>query len=396
MKYHTQLRRLPRPAASLTSGDDGLYSAEMAKKYTVTETWIVNETNPIESTSAEQLYERLAKVSGKLPGLDVPLDMQNEDHFHAEAQIWDFLGHIGALESKKAEQGQAPAVAQVQKVLDIGTGDGWPALRLAPHLKSVTAIDAAELRISTARANAERLGIENVSFHKMTSTALDFPDCSFDAVVAAAAVEQSSDPYQTLREAWRVLRPGGRLRVVFEAYDGAKNGYTEEVFLTTGENIPGHSPHAGTLGYHYVLRHASPPWERNYLLRFKMTPEMTEEFRRLADLLERLGHSPAQAPEIGVQFLERNRSAIVGSSRYELEHFTSLTMKQTLEETGFVDVRITYSASTLARRMWPYIGQTALNEDQAKAVCQGLAELACMLDAPANSGEPVVATKPGA
>ncbi|MEO0074108.1 MAG: class I SAM-dependent methyltransferase, partial [candidate division WOR-3 bacterium] len=348
----------------------------MVKKYTVTETWIVNETNPVESTSADQLYERLAKVSGKLPGIDVPLDLQDEEHFRDEARIYDFLAHIGAVEPRDSGQGQV--AAQVQKVLDIGTGDGWPALRLAPRLKSVTAIDAAELRVATARANAERLGIANVSIHRMNSTSLDFPDSSFDAVVAASAVEQSPDPYQTLREAWRVLRPGGKLRVVFEAYDRAKSGYTEEVFLTTVENTHPNSLHAGTLGYHYVLRHASPPWERNYLLRFKTTPEMTEEFRRLADLLERLGHSPTQAPEIGVQFLERNRTAIVGSSWYELEHFTSSTMKQTLEEVGFVDVRITYSASTLAGKIWPYVRHAQLDEKQSKAVCQGLAELACM------------------
>lgn len=368
----------------------------MAKKYTVTETWIVKETNPIESTSAEQLYERLGKISGKLPGIDVPLDMHKEDHFCDEAQICDFIAHIGAAESQDTEEGQPQTVAQVQKVLDIGTGDGWPALRLAPRLKSVTAIDAAALRVATARANAERLGIGNISIHKMSSTSLDFPDGSFDAVVAASAVEQSSDPYQTLREAWRVLRPGGKLRVVFEAYDRARSGYSEEVFLTTAEAIPVESPHAGTLGYHYVLRHASPPWERSYLLIFKATPEMAEEFRRLADLIERLGRAPAQAPEIGVQFLERNRSAIVGSTWYELEHFTSLTMKQTLEEIGFTDVRITYSASTLARKMWPYLQEAKPDENQSKAVCKALAELACMLDAPAGSGEPVVAAKPRA
>ncbi|MBM3315711.1 class I SAM-dependent methyltransferase [candidate division WOR-3 bacterium] len=341
----------------------------MAKKYTVTETWIVNETQPVESTSAEQLYERMPKVSGRLPLIDVPLDFREEGHFYDEAQVRDFLAYVGGADS----------------ILDVGTGDGWPALRMAPHARSITAIDAAQLRVATAQANAERLGIKNVTFRQMPSTQLEFADASFDGVVAASSIEQSPDPYQTLRELFRVLRRGGKLRVYFESYDRVERGYKEEVFVTETQD---------TLGYHYVLRHANPPWERSYLVKFVATPEMKEEFRKLQDFIGRLGASPAQAPEIGMQFLQRNRASLAGSSCYELEHFTSLTMRETLEEIGFVGVRVAYSAATLARTMWPRVREKDLTDVQVQAVCQGLADLAVRLDAPVGSGEPVVATKP--
>jgi hypothetical protein len=204
-------------------------------------------------------------------------------------------------------------------------------------------------------------------------------------VVAASSVEQSPDPYQTLREVFRVLKKGGRFRIHFEPYDRAEKGFKEQVFLTET---------ADSLGYHYTLRHASPPWERSYLVKFAATPEMKEEFRKLADLITRLGESPAQAPEIGIQFLERNAPSLAGASVYELEHFTSLTMKETLEEIGFVNVRIAYSAATLARTFWTRVRDGDLTERQMQDICQGLADLALRLDAGPGSAEPVVAVKP--
>lgn len=341
----------------------------MPKKYTVTETWIINEAQPTQSTSAAQVYERLPKLSGKLPVIDVPLDFREESHFQDEAQVRDFVAHMGNAE----------------RILDIGTGDGWPALRMAPHVKAVTAIDAAQLRVATAQANAERLGIKNVTFKQMSVLELDFPDGSFDGVVAASAVEQSADPYQALREIFRVLRRGGRLRLFFEPYDRMERGFTEQAFITET---------ADSFGYHYCLRHASPPWERSYLVTFAATPDVKEEFRKLADLFGRLGSSPAQAPEIGIQFLERNKPAMTGATMYELEHFTSRTMKETLEEIGFINTRVCFSAATLARSFWPRIQGSELTDGQYQDVSQGLADLAVKLEAPAGSGEPVVATRP--
>ncbi len=342
----------------------------MAKKYTVLETWIVNETKPEESNSASQTYDRMGQqAAGKLPVIDVEQDFQDEKHFYDEARIRDFVAHL----------------AGAATVLDIGPGDGWPLLRIAPFFKSVTGIDPSQKRVDGCQANAEKLGITNVTVKKLSAMELDFKDNSFDGVVAASSIEQCADPFQVLREVFRVLKPGGKFRVEFECFSQQEKGVTERVFLTETEE---------SLGYHYVLQHHRPPWERNYLVKLSNEPETNKAFKKLADLIERIGPNPSLNPEVGLQFLERNQAAITKSSWYELEHFTSVTMKETLEEVGFVNVRISFSAATLARTMWPRIKESGLSDEQVKNVLQGLADVAVRLDAPASLGEPVVAVKP--
>ena len=130
------------------------------------------------------------------------------------------------------------------------------------------------------------------------------------------------------------------------------------------------------------------------MVKFDATTEMKDEFRKLNDLKERLEGSPTQNPELGLQFLERNKEAITGSEWYELEHFTSETMRETLEEIGFVSVRISFSTRTLARTMWPRIKDSDLSDDQVKNVLQGLSDVALRLEAPSGLGEPLVAIKP--
>jgi len=341
----------------------------MPKIYTEIENLIIANVKPIESNSAEQTYERLERITNNFPVIDVPQDLSLETHFVEEAQICDFRAHL----------------AGCKNILDVGCGDGWPLLRLAPFFESATGIDASARRVATCLANAERLGIKNVRVLQMSATALDFADNSFDGVVSASAIEQCPDPYQALREVLRVLKPGGKLRLVFEAYESNEKIVTEQVFLT--ETME-------SLGYHYVLRHHRPPWERNYFVNFAPTTEMKEEFYRLKDLIARLGSIPTQAPEIGREFLEKNLGSVKGGTWYEIEHFTSAAMKETLEEIGFVDARIIYFAGTFASRFWPSIKDQGITPEQLQAICCGLAELAKEIQAPAGCGEPLVATKP--
>jgi ubiquinone/menaquinone biosynthesis C-methylase UbiE len=342
----------------------------MAKKYSVLETWIVNEAKPTDSNSAEQTYERMDKQGGgKLPVVDVPLDFRKEEHFVDEAQIRDLVVHLG----------------NAQEILDIGPGDGWPMLRLAPFFRSVTGIEPSAKRVACITENIARLGVTNATVKQMNALELDFPTGSFDAVVATTAIEQTPDPFQALREVYRVLKPGGRFRVVYEGTESQDKGYTERMFTTKT---------ADSFGFHYVLRHTRPAWERNYLVKFAATPEMAEEFRKLEDLVGRIGDNPTQNPEIGLQFLERNRAQMTGATWYELEHFTAESMKDTLDEIGFINIKSTYSAGTLARWFWPRVADHQLSEQLARDICQGLADIAVKMEAPVHLGEPITAVKP--
>ena len=97
-------------------------------------------------------------------------------------------------------------------VLEIGVGTG---LNLAayPADASVHGIDVSGPALAIAAARADRLG-RRVALLTGNAAALPYPDSSFDAVVATFVLCSVSDVEMTLREARRVLRPGGTIRLL--------------------------------------------------------------------------------------------------------------------------------------------------------------------------------------
>lgn len=96
-------------------------------------------------------------------------------------------------------------------VLDLASGDGVFAELIAAHAASVTCVDVSSAVIEAAR---KRLAaFPNVAFHQGDMHHLPYPDASFDHVFAMHALSYSVDPAALLREAARLLRPGGRLVV---------------------------------------------------------------------------------------------------------------------------------------------------------------------------------------
>ncbi len=339
----------------------------MARAPTAIESWILDKTSPVESDSARALYDRMERQHwAPIPGVEVRQNLREESHFLIEAQVRDIESHL----------------AGASKVLDVGCGDGWPLLRLAPLFQAVVGIDASETRVARCRRNAATISAKNVTVKKMSVTAMEFDDNTFDGAVASQSIEQARDPDQAIREVFRVLKPGSRFRVFFEAYEKEGKGISEGVGLYETDD---------ELCYHYVLSCGQPPWERGYVVRFEPDAGMREEFRQLDALEGGLDRNP----ELGVELLEKHSGHIVGSSWYQLRHFTSVTLAKALEEAGFVDVRVAYPVSTLAKAVWPRVRETSLTDPQAIALLRGLADLAQQLDAPVDAGQPLVATKPG-
>jgi ubiquinone/menaquinone biosynthesis C-methylase UbiE/DNA-binding transcriptional ArsR family regulator len=96
-------------------------------------------------------------------------------------------------------------------VLDAGSGDGAMAALLAPHCRSVTCLDLSPRVLQAAR---NRLAAQrNVTFAPGDVHALPFADRSFDQVLLLHVLTYAKDPALALREASRVLRPGGALVV---------------------------------------------------------------------------------------------------------------------------------------------------------------------------------------
>ena len=88
--------------------------------------------------------------------------------------------------------------------------------------------------IARARANLALTGLANVSFEIAAAEALPFPDREFDVVVSNGVFNLTVDKEQALREAHRVLKPGGRLlladMVLVQELPEAKAGKVENWF----------------------------------------------------------------------------------------------------------------------------------------------------------------------
>jgi len=115
--------------------------------------------------------------------------------------------------------GVPTAVADLKEgetVLDLGSGAGADVLisarRVGPTGKAI-GLDMTEEMLALAQANAERAGLENVEFHMGYIEEIPLPDASVDVVISNCVLNLSGDKPQVLREAARVLRPGGRFAI---------------------------------------------------------------------------------------------------------------------------------------------------------------------------------------
>lgn len=99
------------------------------------------------------------------------------------------------------------------RVLDVATGGGHTALRFAPHVAEVVASDLTPAMLAAASQHIVAQGAGNVRFEQADAEALPFGDASFDLVTCRIAPHHFPNCARFVREATRVLRPGGRLLV---------------------------------------------------------------------------------------------------------------------------------------------------------------------------------------
>jgi ubiquinone/menaquinone biosynthesis C-methylase UbiE len=101
-------------------------------------------------------------------------------------------------------------------VLDLGSGAGADVLisarRVEPTGKAI-GLDMADEMLELARVSAAEAGLDNVEFRKGCLEDMPLPDKSVDVVISNCVINLSPDKPQAIREAARVLRPGGRFAV---------------------------------------------------------------------------------------------------------------------------------------------------------------------------------------
>jgi arsenite methyltransferase len=115
--------------------------------------------------------------------------------------------------------GNPTALAQLhagETVLDLGSGGGIDVLlsakRVGPTGKAY-GLDMTDEMLALARENQRKAGVENVEFLKGEIENIPLPDNSVDVIISNCVINLSADKDRVLAEAFRVLRPGGRLAV---------------------------------------------------------------------------------------------------------------------------------------------------------------------------------------
>ena len=126
-----------------------------------------------------------------------------------------------------------------EKVLEVGVGTGLT-LPFFPVDCDIVGVDLSAHMLEKAKNNIASHGMENVELMQMDAMSLDFPDDSFDSVVAAYVISVVPDPVKVLKEMLRVCKKGGK--VVF--INHFKN---ENSFVATAERMI--SPLSRYLGF---------------------------------------------------------------------------------------------------------------------------------------------------
>lgn len=268
------------------------------------------------------IYDHVESQSGhSLPLIYVPFDASKRGHFADRADAHDYSQAVGG-----------------GRVLDFGPGDGWPSLIIAPYVDEVIGVDGAAKRVQICKDNAARMGIGNVRFvHSPPGAPLPFGDGEFEGVVASSSIEQAPDPRATLAELARVLRPGGRLRMYYEALGRYRGGQERELWRWSDQPQP----------RHIILHIRDLEGER--ARQYRLTVDLSGDD---IDALFRAHDAEFGYQALTEALLKELASHVTSGAVCDTIHPSGPTWMRMLREAGFSEVHATHSGRHFARSLF--------------------------------------------
>jgi ubiquinone/menaquinone biosynthesis C-methylase UbiE len=138
-----------------------------------------------------------------------------QNYFRRHAAEWDRIRKLHVADTA-VEEAIRTALADkpIRALLDLGTGTGRMLELFAPDIERGLGLDLSLDMLALARARLDRAGVKNCSVRQGDIYDPALPRDSFDVVIIHQVLHFLDDSARAIREAVRVLRPGGRLLVV--------------------------------------------------------------------------------------------------------------------------------------------------------------------------------------